>query len=141
MRELMAALSDAAVSFRALVSRLADHVGRHHIPVNDHASDIHELLGADAVHHDLIRRVIRRIYKANRCAHLDALIYPAPTFTVLGQIRSELAASTRTDVDQINLVDEIGWATRGIFGLHPTIQADPLLSATRSEVIALDRHR
>lgn len=98
--------------FRALVMQLAEHVGRQHIPVNEDAENIHDLLGADAVHHELIKRVVRKVYKANHCGHLDSVIDPEPTFTVLGEIRRELTSSQFSDIDQINLIDAIGEAVR-----------------------------
>lgn len=113
------ALTDASPRprplFRDLVVHLADRVGRQHIPVNDRADDIHDLLGADAVHHELIKRIVRNVYKKNRCGHLDSIVDADNTFVTLGQIRSELTASQSSDIDQINLVDNIGEAAHRWF--------------------------
>ena len=113
------ALTDLALGaqplFRDLVVHLADRVGRQHIPVNERADDIHGLLGADAVHHELIKRIVRNVYKKNRCGHLDSIVDADSTFITLGQIRGELTASKFSDIDQINLVDSIGEAARRWF--------------------------
>ena len=39
------------------------------------------------------------------------------TFTILGQVQEELLSSARADVDQMSLLDSIGWQTRQYFGL------------------------
>lgn len=101
-----------SAGFRDLVLYLADRIGRQHIPAQDNAVDIHALLGADAVHHDLIKDTVRRIYRANRCGHLDADISRDETFVVLGEIRKQLASSQFTDIDQINLLESVGDACR-----------------------------
>ena len=101
--------------FRDLVLYLADRIGRQHIPAHDDAADIHDLLGADAVHHELIKNTVRRIYRSNHCGHLDAPITQDKTFKVLGAIRKELASSQFTDIDQINLLESVGDACRQWF--------------------------
>ena len=109
------------VRFRELVTWWADRLGRHHVPVSDSTDNINEFLGPDAVHHELIQKVVRTVYCANNCGHLDACILLEDTFTALGQVREALVNSARADVDQINLLDNIGWHTRQYFGLEPKI--------------------
>jgi len=126
-----------AASFRTLIRFLAEQVGRHQLPINDGACDIHELLGADAVHHDVIKRLVRLIYKANHCGHLDASVTPSATFNALGRIREELVSSRFTDIDQINLVDSIGDASKDWFRLSP--QKDQDRNERLAEIIPLYR--
>jgi len=102
--------------FRELIAWWADHLGRHHVPVQDQTEDINNLLSHDAVHHDLIQEIVRGVYCVNRCGHLDANINLEDTFTALGRVREKLLQSRRSDVDQINLLDNIGWCTRQYFG-------------------------
>ncbi len=109
--------------FRDLVLYLADRIGRQHIPAHEDADDIHDLLGADAVHHELIKNTIRQIYRTNHCGHLDAPITQDKTFKVLGAIRKELAGSQFTDIDQINLLESVGDACRQWF--HGTGNGEP----------------
>ena len=104
--------------FRGLVTWWADRLGRHQVPLADDTDDINDLLGPDAVHHDLIQKVVRSVYRANNCGHLDACILLEETFTALGQVRVALIDSAQADVDQINLLDNIGWQTRQYFGLE-----------------------
>ncbi len=100
------------VTFRNLIRHLADAIGRHHIPVRTRAPDIHEFIGPESIHHELVTDLVRAIYKANRCGHLDAPVHAAETFNALGNLRARLSQSGRTDIDQINLIDDIGWTVR-----------------------------
>lgn len=105
------------VNFKELIGCWAESLGRHQIPLQDQALDINTLLGPDAVHHELIQAVVRKIYCANRCGHLEAPVDLEDTFSALGQIRAGLLGSAEADVDQIDLLDSIGWYTRQYFGL------------------------
>lgn len=102
-------------AYRELIGLLAERVGRHQLPLREDASDIKELLCPDAVHYELSKEMLRMIYRRNRCGHLDACVHARPTFEALGEIRSRLSRCRRTDIDQINLLDEIGWSLRQIF--------------------------
>ena len=86
------------------------------MPLRDGHGDINDLLSHDAVHHELIHDIVRRVYSENRCGHLDAFIQLETTFTALGRVREQLLTSTLSDVDQINLLDDVGWHTRRYFG-------------------------
>lgn len=88
--------------------RLADQIGRHHLPVVDDAHEISEFLGDDAIHHELVKSVVRSVYRANRCGHLNALISANPTFDAIGKIRGEMLRSKETDIEAIRLMDQIG---------------------------------
>lgn len=96
------------MKFRDLMLRLADQIGRHHLPVVDDAHEIGEFLGDDAIHHELVKRVVRSVYRANRCGHLNAQISANPTFDAIGKIRGELFRSNETDIEAIRLMDQIG---------------------------------
>ena len=112
MQDGNTAQHESPVTFRNLIRHLADAIGRHHIPVRSRATDIHEFIGPDSIHHELVNNLVRAIYKANRCGHLDAPVHAAETFNALGSIRARLSRSGRADVDQINLIDDIGWTVR-----------------------------
>lgn len=95
------------MTFYELLNRLADRIGHHHIPVRPDAHEIREFLAPDAVHHDLVKEVVRRIYKANRCGHLHARVGAAATLETLSRIRLALIHSPRTDIDQYRFVEEL----------------------------------
>ena len=104
------------MTFRELIARLADRVGRQHIPVRDAAHDIHHFLGHDGVHHDLIKLAVRKIYKANRCGHLDAKVEWRPSIKAVIALRNTLIQSDDADVEQVQLFEEL---IDGISGLLP----------------------
>jgi hypothetical protein len=109
--------------FRELIAWWTEHLGRHHIPLREHFDDINDMLSPDAVHHELIQEIVRTVYCANHCGNPGAKITMEDTFTALGQVRTKLLKSAQSDVDQINLLDNIGWYTRQYFGPGPE-QAD-----------------
>ncbi len=77
------------------------------------------MLSPDAVHHELIQEIVRTVYCVNHCGNLGAKITMEDTFTALGRVRMKLLKSEQSDVDQINLLDNIGWYTRQYFGPGP----------------------
>lgn len=90
-------------------------MGQHHIPLREHTNSINDLLAPDAVHHELIQQIVRAVYRANSCGHLDAAVSVEATFTALGQTRLGLTNSPQADIDQINLLDNLGWYTNQYF--------------------------
>lgn len=113
-----------SMQYRALMTRLAELVGHHHLPVKPDAADINDLLDGDAVHYELIREVVRSIYRASRCSHLDAEVRAEAVFNSLGGIRGRLIAAGDTDIDQINLLENLGWASRAVFAPAPPPEDD-----------------
>ena len=101
--------------FRELIAWWTEHLGRHHIPLREHFDDINDMLSPDAVHHELIQEIVRTVYCVNHCGNPGAKITMEDTFTALGQVRTKLLKSAQSDVDQINLLDNIGWYTRQYF--------------------------
>lgn len=105
----------SSIEYRALMTGLAEFVGHHQLPIKSDAADINEILEGDPVHCDLVREVVRSIYRSGRCGHLDAEVRAETVFNSLGDIRGRLLTDGETDVDQINLLEELGWASRALF--------------------------
>lgn len=110
------------IEYRALMTRLAELVGHHQLPINRDADDINDILDGEPVHCDLARDVVRAIYRSGRCSHLDDKVRAETVFNSLGGIRGRLLADGDTDVDQINLLEDLGWASRVLFA--PTLPDD-----------------
>ncbi len=106
------------MTFRALILFLADRIGQHQIPVHPSAHEIRHFLGADGVHHELISRTVRQLYKANHCGHLDARISGPITLATLAAIRTELSRCTKTDIDQHKLIDSLCATTSEFLAEH-----------------------
>lgn len=107
------------IEYRDLMSRLADLVGRHQLPVRADAADINDILDGDPVHYELVRELVRSIYRSSRCGHLDDEVRAETVFNTLGGIRGRLLAEGDTDIDQVNLLEELGWAARTLFAAAP----------------------
>ena len=125
MNEATRVEADKTARFRQLVSWWADNLGRHQVPLREHTDDINNFIGPDAVHHEVIQQIVRAVYCANACGHLDADVALEDTFTALGEVKTVLLNSPHADIDQINLVDSIGWYTRQFFGLAPQADSPP----------------
>ena len=108
------------LEYRELMTRLADLVGRHQLPIKTDAADINDILDGDPIHCELARDVVRSIYRSARCGHLDAKVGAEAVFNSLGDIRGRLVADRETDIDQINLLEELGWASRLVFSATAT---------------------
>jgi len=95
------------MTFRELMVQLADRLGRHQVPVHEEAKEIHDFLGHDGVHHELISRIVRTVYRRNHCGHLAAAVDANRTLSALAPIRAELVCSPRSDICQIRFMDAL----------------------------------
>ena len=117
--------NSTTITFRRLLVELADRIGSQHFPVRENACEIAEVLRPDAVHAELMKRVVRDVYRANHCGHLDASIDADSTFDALGKIRGAIARHENTDVDQLNLLEDIGSQLSDLFETRPASTATP----------------
>ncbi len=95
------------------------------------------LISSEAVHYELVKKIFRDIYRANRCYHLNATVDCHKTFDVLGKIHAELVDSEKTDVDQIGLLQNIGEATRKFFEAHNSCPSNQTSESNNSPVTPL----
>lgn len=116
------------MTFRRLIRYLEKHIGNHQIPTRRNAHEIREFLRPDGVHHDLVKDVVRRIYKTNNCGHLDAVVRRPATLGPLAEIRLEIMHSPRTDIDQYRFIEELYARATKFFDEHDP-DASPLKEA------------
>ncbi len=121
VRETATKIGKPKTTFRQFAFVLADSLGEHQIPLDDRADHLRLFVCSDAIHYELVKKVFRSIYKANRCYHLNAPIAFAATFDVLGRIHFELTQSDTTDIDQIKLLHDIGEIAADYFKRHASI--------------------
>lgn len=95
------------MKFRHFITALADRIGRHQIPVENHATEIRYFLGHDGVHHDFITGLVRTIYCENHCGHLDAAIDPQLTMKTIAGAREDIIKARDTDICQFRFVDAL----------------------------------
>jgi len=129
------------ISFRDLVTFLADRIGRHQVPVIDGAHEIRGFIDCDGVHHELISAAVRRLYKANRCGHLDAQLDRDRTLDTLAAIRSELLQCHNTDIDQFRFVENLCSSAQDYFNERVPVDTPAPLTrdrtAVRGKIVAL----
>lgn len=133
-RKKTAHIDTTSANFRNLVISLSDSVGQHHISVVRDAMHPNALISSEAVHYELVKKIFRDIYRANRCYHLNATVDCHKTFDVLGKIHAELVDSEKTDVDQIGLLQNIGEATRKFFEAHDSCPSNQTPESKDSSV-------
>lgn len=106
------------MTFRQFIKQLAEKVGLHQLPVVPDANEIRYFLAEDAVHHQLVKALVRDIYKANNCGHLDAIIDPAKTMSLLGIMRSALLTENDTDICRVRLMNQLCEVSTTILSLE-----------------------
>lgn len=95
------------MTYRGLITHLADSLGHHQIPLNAAARDIHTLLDGSPLHDDMTRPMLRAIYKKNRCNHLDSRIEREAVEAVLVEIRQRVLRAESTDVDKHGFLEDL----------------------------------
>ncbi len=93
------------MTFRQYMQLLAHRIGQHQLPIVEGATDIHTFLAPDALHHDLVKPLVRQIYRGSRCGHLDAPLDTQLTLQLVAQARSELLAQDDTDICRLRCID------------------------------------
>lgn len=95
------------MTFRQYIHLLAESIGLHQIPVLRHATEIRYFLAEDAVHHQMVTALVRDIYKKNCCGHLDAIIDPTKTMSLLVKRRSVLLSQDDVDICRVRLMNQL----------------------------------
>ena len=128
-------------TFRKLASTLADRIGYHQIPIDSTAMHPAALITPDAIHYDLVKKLMRAIYRSNSCYHLNAPVYFESTFDAIGSIYGDVINSVDSDIDQVNLVHEIGSVAADFFktyNSYPSVQiTESLDTPSNSESITI----
>jgi hypothetical protein len=93
------------MTFRQYMQLLAHRIGQHQLPIVENAADIHSFLEPDALHHDLVKPLVRQIYRGSRCGHLDAPLDRQLTLRLVTQARSELLGQDDTDICRLRCID------------------------------------
>lgn len=126
------------MEFRTYISRLSDALGEAQLPLNPRWSRACEIVGADAVHHALISRFVRDVYRAGRCSKGTDPVSLHAVLDCLGQLRYELCDGAAPDLDAVRLVERVGEISVALFapvespdGPPDEPRIDPLHGARR----------
>ena len=108
------------LTFAQFVRHLERRLGHHQLPLNPSATGIQDLFETCAVHHELMMRLVREVYKKNKCEKLSDAVTRSPTFDAVAPIRLEILRAPHTDIDLFNLMEDLCAAISTAFGGNPT---------------------
>ncbi|OGI38479.1 MAG: hypothetical protein A2140_10270 [Candidatus Muproteobacteria bacterium RBG_16_62_13] len=134
------------MTFLELVQTLEQHLGSHQLPLRPHARGLADLIDDGALHPDLMRRLLRDLYVANRCRRLADPVSQTITLDVLGSIRFEILESPSSDIDLCRTIEEFCTAVTTLFAEHgkliePADQSKPKGGNGGARIIPLDAAR
>lgn len=93
------------MTFLQLMQLLERRLGYHQLPVNADAVHVRDIFESCAVHHDLATRLLREIYRANRCQRTGDLVERDASIAAILPIRAEVLKAPHTDVDMFRFLE------------------------------------
>lgn len=93
------------MTFIQLLKALERELGYHQFPVDACAPDLARVFESSAVHHDLATRLVREIYRANRCQKLSHPVSRELTLSALIPIRLDILKADNTDIDLFRFIE------------------------------------
>ncbi len=132
------------LTFEQFVRHLEQRLGHHQLPLNPAATGIQDLFESCAVHHELMMRLVREIYKKNKCEKLKDTVTRSSTFDAVAPIRLEILRAPHTDIDVFNLMGDLCAAIDAAFGvdpLHPRSMPSADIAQGAARVVQLSRFR
>ncbi len=135
------------MNFKKLVECLADEIGYHQVPLNARAYQVSDLLEGCALHHELMLRLIRAIYRHNGCHKLLDGVTRSATLDAVAPVRLDVLRSPKTDIDTKRLMDDFCLAITRIFDHESMLSASQHGTAkmaarvNHGEVISIDPYR
>lgn len=113
------------MTFLQLVTRLAQQVGTHQIPLNPQAGQLRGLIDSSALHYELMSRIAGAIYTANHCHSLGDGVQRDITFEALAPIRLEILRTPGSDMETVRLLEELSIALAEVFRDEPPAPPSP----------------
>jgi hypothetical protein len=131
------------MNFLELMRTLETRLGYQHLPLNPSAGGIKDIFDSSAVHHELMIKLVRAIFAANRCQRLTDTVTHAATFNALGPLRLETLRSGTTDVCTYQFLEELCRALDGAFAdaAMPSRATRPRPTPPTASVVSLDAAR
>lgn len=135
------------MNFKELVERLADEIGYLQVPLNTRAHQVNNLLEGCALHHELMLRLMRAIYRHNGCHKLVDSVTRAATLDAVAPIRLDVLRSPKTDIDTKRLIDDFCLAITRIFDHESALSTNHhgtekvAVRAKYGEIISIDPYR
>ena len=131
------------MNFLGLMQILERRLGYQHLPLNVAARGIKDIFDGSAVHHELMIKLVRAIFAANRCQRLSDPVTHAATFNALGPLRLETLRSGNTDVCTYRFLEELCRALDRAFAdpQTPSRQTRTPVIAPTASVVSIDSAR
>ena len=95
------------MTFVELLQQLEAQLGYHQVPLNPTATSLRDVFESGPLHHDLLIRVVREVYRSNHCRRLHDPVSRDATFNALTPIRQSLLGRASTDVDAYHVMDDV----------------------------------
>ena len=140
------------MNFGQFLAQLENRLGYHQLPVNPAAADIRDVFDSSPVHTELMTRIVRAMYKQNRCHKMADPVSAAKTNEALIAVRLEILRSPKTDVDVFALIDDLCHAVNAIFSEYEETGCKPSAPTRRqrrarrrngrpADIIPLEQYR
>jgi hypothetical protein len=96
------------MQFKRFLELLSKHLGEHQLPVNDHWLKATGIVREDAVHYNVMKELLCRVYRLNRCTKPVDPIELGITLDCLGVLHHDMEQQTNPDYEAMQLVQRIG---------------------------------
>lgn len=103
------------MKFKLFIQALEKSLGYHHIPFNRDGTTIQNLFDGTPVQSEFVIKLVRAIYKENKCASLETVITKTITEKCLAESRLEALKSKHIDIDTFNFIEDLCHAVNGAF--------------------------
>jgi len=104
------------MQFIRYIEHLSAELGDHQLPLNDHWLKASGIVRADAVHYDLMKELVARIYRQNKCSNPGHPVELETILDCLGQLHHEMSESESPDFEAMELLQWVGEISVVLFG-------------------------
>lgn len=93
------------MTFMQLMQQLEQSLGYHQWPVNACASQLHEVFESSPVNGELAIKIMRALYKSNRCQKFSDQVSLEQCNAALVPVRLEVVRGRTTDIDAFQFME------------------------------------
>lgn len=126
------------MTFMQLMQQLEHRLGYHQWPVNARASQLHEVFESSPVNGELAIKIMRQLYKSNRCQKFTDEVSLDKCNNALVPVRLEVVRGLTTDIDAYQFMEQLCHAVHHAFtGKQVTSPASRVQDTGISELARL----
>lgn len=126
------------MTFMQLMKQLEQTLGYHQWPVNSCARRLHDVFESSPVNGELTIKIMRALYKANRCQKFADKVSLEQCNTALVPIRLDVVRGQTTDIDAYQFMDQVCHAVHD--ALTRKLEAVPAqrqIQEDKAEIVSL----